>query len=81
MRYDLFRFHYPKVDLIADLDTYTTIGANRYRLNLDVRLSYEIISDLLLSASIFQTYDTSPPSETAAKTDFRYTLGFGWSWS
>ena len=38
-----------------------------------------VIKDFFLTLSLFERYDSRPPSETAAKSDFGTTLSISWS--
>ena len=48
-------------------------------MDFDGRVSYELIKDFYLTVSVFERYDSRPPSETAAKSDFGTTLSISWS--
>jgi len=51
----------------------------RVRIDFDSRVSYELIKDFYLTLSLFERFDSRPPSETAAKSDFGTTLSISWS--
>jgi hypothetical protein len=38
-----------------------------------------VIKDFYLTLSVFERYESRPPSETAAKSDFGTTLSISWS--
>ena len=55
-----------------------TIGG-RVRLQTDVRVSYELISDFMLTATLFDTFDSKPPSAVASKHDYGTTFAITWT--
>jgi len=69
------------VDIYTRVQTFTNLNQNRYRLNFDGRVSWEIIDDFYLNFSVNENLDSSPPAETAQKRDYRYGFSIGWSWS
>jgi len=78
--FDAFRYDHPKLDLATSLTVYPGITeAGRIRVDFDTRVSYELIKDFYLTLSLFERYDSRPPSETAAKSDFGTTLSISWS--
>jgi hypothetical protein len=75
-----FRYNTPKLDFNTSLKIYTGISEwGRVRIDLDSRLSYELIKDFFITLSLFERFDSRPPSETAAKSDFGTTLSISWS--
>ena len=75
-----FRYNSPKLDLTTSLNVYPGISEwGRVRIDFDTRVSYELIKDFYLTLSLFERYDSRPPSETAAKSDFGTTLSISWS--
>jgi hypothetical protein len=80
LAFDAFRYNQPKLDLSTSLAIYpglTELG--RVRIDFDGRVSYELVKDFFLTVSVFERYDSRPPSETAAKSDFGTTLSITWS--
>jgi hypothetical protein len=67
------------VDIYTLGETYITRSFERYRLNLDTRISWEIFNDFTIGASAVERFD-SAPGEGAAKRDFQYGLTVGWTW-
>lgn len=77
---DAFRYNSPKLDLSTSLIVYPGISDwGRVRIDFDTRVSYELIKDFFLTLSLFERYDSRPPSETAAKSDFGTTLSISWT--
>jgi hypothetical protein len=80
LKFDAFRYDHPKLDVSTSLNVYPGISEwGRVRVDFDSRLSYELIKDFYLTFSLFERYDSRPPSETAAKSDFGTTLSIRWS--
>ena len=75
-----FRYNSPKLDLTTSLSIYPGLTEwGRVRIDFDTRISYELIKDFFLTLSVFERFDSRPPSETAAKSDFGTTLSISWS--
>ena len=78
--FNAFRYNSPKLDVSTSLHMYPGITEwGRVRIDFDTRISYELIKDFFLTVSIFERFDSRPPSETAAKSDFGTTLSISWS--
>jgi len=78
--FDAFRYNQPKLDLSTLLSVYPSLSEwGRVRVDFDTRISYELIKDFYLVVSVFNRYDSRPPSETAAKSDFGTTLSISWA--
>jgi Protein of unknown function, DUF481 len=76
-----FRYDAPKLDASLTSSAFPsfTIGG-RLRLQTDLRVSYELISDFMLTASLFDTFDSKPPSDVASKHDYGTTLAITWTY-
>jgi len=77
-----FKLYTPKVDLVVDfllLPNLTTKDRVRLEFNSKVRL--EIIRDLFVSFSFYDSFDSKPPSETATKNDYGFVTGVSWSFN
>ena len=70
---------------IGDFNIFTSVSTfinptdTRFRLNVDMRLSWEIFDDFTVSFNMTERYDSQPPTEDAGR-DFNYGLSLGWSW-
>jgi hypothetical protein len=70
---------------LGDVDIYTlgegfvTRGLERYRVNVDLRISWEIVNDFTIGLSAVERFD-SAPADGAAQRDFQYGLTVGWTW-
>ncbi len=69
--FKFYKFHNPQVDLsclISYYPSFTIVGRNR--INAQVSLSWEIISDLYIGATTYYSYDSNPIQETSSHTDY-----------
>jgi len=77
-----YKLYTPKMDLVINffvLPNLTTAG--RVRLEFDSKLRLEIIRDLFVNFSFYDSYDSKPPSETATKHDYGFVTGVSWSFN
>lgn len=83
VRVDFRKFEYndPEINLTGDLSYFpqlTPLG--RHRLELNIKLKWEIISDLYWGLTLYTKYDSDPPSSSQTNNDYGVTLSFGWSY-
>jgi len=79
---ETFRFDSPELDLGASfvvLPNLLTKG--RYRLQANGKARIEVFRDLYWSLTVYETFDSDPPSETSRKNDFGITTSIGWSFN
>ncbi len=69
------------VDVFLGLDTYTNPKDERFRVNFDGRVQWEVIDDFFIGVTAATRLDSRPPSESASKVDYNYGISIGWSWS
>ena len=78
--FDSYRFNSPEIQFTTSFLFLPSITkSQRYRLQFNSQLRLEIIKDFFWQLSLFETFDSNPPSETARKNDFGVTTSFGWS--
>lgn len=76
----IFKFNTPKVSLNASVVIYPSITeSGRYRTTGNLSLRREIVSDFYLDLSVYQSFDSDPPDETAEKDDYGITTSLGYS--
>jgi hypothetical protein len=76
-----FRYDQPKLDFSLTSQAYPSfVVQGRVRLQNDLRLSYELLKDFMLTGTLFDTYDSKPPVEGAPKNDFGTTLAITWTY-
>ena len=77
---EYFRLDSPKSDLQATLSLYPNLtDFGRVRSDLEVNLSHEVVKDFMVGITLFDKFDSRPPSATAAKNDYGVTFSIGWT--
>ncbi len=77
--FEWFTFASNETDLTANLmvlPSFTESG--RVRLEFDIKLKQDFLSDFYLSLSFYDTYDSEPPTGVGATNDYGTTLALGW---
>ena len=49
------------------------------RIQSDLRFSYELLSDFMLTLTVFDAFDSKPQAAGAPKNDFGTTFGISWT--
>lgn len=81
LSYSLFQYDSPKTDISTNVDYYPSITEEgRYRVDLNIKVRYEVFSDFFLDVTYFYNFDSQPPSGTTAKKDYGIVTGVGWSY-
>jgi hypothetical protein len=76
-----FRFDSPKLDIGTTIITYPSITqVGRLRGDARARVKYEIFADFHVGLNVSLTFDTQPPDQTAANTDYQTSITIGWSY-
>jgi len=79
--YILFKYDSPKADITTGLDVFPSITEEgRYRAQYDIKLRYEVVSDLFVDLSFYVDYDNQPASGAAANMDYQIVTSVGWSY-
>jgi hypothetical protein len=75
-----FRYDRPKLDASLTSQAFPSFSIRgRVRMQNDLRLSYELVKDFMLTVTLFDTYDSKPPAAGVAKNDFGTTLAISWT--
>jgi hypothetical protein len=74
-RLDVFKFEKPELSISWTEVGYASLTENRYRIDGDLALTWEMIEDLDLNLTFYSNLDTRPPGETTLKTDFGTVIG------
>jgi hypothetical protein len=75
-----FRYDRPKLDAVVSTQVYPSFTvAGRVRMQNDIRVSYELVKDFMLTATMFDAYDSKPQTEDAPTNDFGTTLAITWT--
>lgn len=78
--FDTYRFNSPEIQITGNTLFLPTIGQDgRYRVQANARIRLEILKDLFWQFSLFESFDSNPPSAEARRNDFGVTTSFGWS--
>jgi hypothetical protein len=75
-----FKLYSPKVDITSRFvffPNFTTWGRQRTEFDGQVRL--EVLKDFYVTFTLYDSFDTRPPSETATRNDYGFTTGISWS--
>jgi len=79
-RQSYFTYDRPKTDVGLSIDFYPSLSAwGRVRAELDSHVKREIVKDFSVGFSIYDSYDSRPPSEGARKNDVGLSLTIGWT--
>jgi len=80
--WEKFRFSTPKTDLSVQLLFYPSLSQwGRYRLEAKARVKQEIVKDLFVSLTGYESFDSDPATAGANKNDWGVTLGLGYSFN
>jgi hypothetical protein len=78
--FDRFRYDFPKVDVYATVSGFASLTDwGRVRAELDVRIRREILKDFTVSLRVYESYDSRPITEGAARNDYGGSAGIGWT--
>jgi len=75
-----FKLYSPKFDITNQfvyLPNFTTRG--RRRAEFSSKFKVEVFRDFFVTLTLYDSYDSKPPSETATKNDYGFTTGLSWS--
>jgi uncharacterized protein DUF481 len=80
LAYDRFSYDFPKVDVSVVVAGFASLNeGGRYRLDTDVQLKRELIKDFYATLRGYESYDSRPATEGAARNDYGITFALGWS--
>jgi len=81
-QYELFTYDFPKTDFTVQLAAFPSLSDwGRFRFNSNVTLSRELFtSDFYVAVTLYDDYDSRPPTENASKNDVGMTFSLGWKW-
>jgi putative salt-induced outer membrane protein YdiY len=77
--YSLFRHKNPKLDLNIELSVYPSLTEERVRSDLHIKLRQEIITDLYVDLTFWETFDSQPPDTAVARSDLAVILSLSYS--
>ncbi len=80
VEFELFNFGDPETDIVTTFTVLPSLSEwGRVRADLDTRIRYELVKDFFWSVTLFDNYDSDPPSEGAERNDFGINTSVGWS--
>ncbi|MCU0371001.1 MAG: DUF481 domain-containing protein [Bacteroidales bacterium] len=80
LQFSWLQHRHPKVDISSGFSFYPGLTINgRYRLEYDLSVKYEIISDLYLGFTFYDNYDNKPTGGESALNDWGTTIAVGYS--
>jgi hypothetical protein len=78
--FNAFRYDSPKLNASVTSQLFPSFSIQgRVRWQNDLRLSYELVKDFMVTATLFDSFDNKPQSEGAAKNDYGTTLAISWT--
>jgi Protein of unknown function, DUF481 len=78
--FNAFRYDRPKLDASLTSQAFPSFTVQgRVRLQNDLRVSYELVKDFMLTLTFFDAYDSKPQAAGAPKNDFGTTLAVTWT--
>ena len=79
--YSLFKYDSPKADISTSLNFFPSLTeSDRYRLDFDVKIRKEMITDLFFDVSYYTNFDSKSPSGEGEKTVYGIVTSIGWSY-
>ena len=80
-RTSYYAYDRPRTNFDFSLQDYPSLSNwGRQRLQLDTGARREIWNDVFLSVSVFDTFDSLPPTADADRNDVGVVLSFGWTY-
>ncbi|MFC2106797.1 DUF481 domain-containing protein [Bacteroidota bacterium] len=80
LTYDRFKYDSPKIDLRSGINFFPSItDFGRIRTEFETNLKMEILKDLFWNLRIYFSNDNKPPDPAASKSDYGFTLSFGYT--
>jgi hypothetical protein len=74
-----FTYNSPKTSFTLNTAAFPSLNVGgRVRVELDTSLKREIVSDFTVGFTVYDSYDSKPPTEGAKKNDIGVTLNVGW---
>jgi len=75
IRFNVFKFSKPELSISWNELAYSSFNEERYRLDGDLSLSWEMIEDLDLNISFYSNFDSNPPSNGENNFDYGTVIG------
>ena len=79
LQFSKFRYDDPELNLTTSVALFTNLtNFGRVRMEIDANVAWEVVSDLFLNLTFYDSFDNEPPSG-AAKNDWGLVFSFGYS--
>jgi hypothetical protein len=80
VQYSQFRLSTPKLNWLTTINTYPSLTTKeRYRIEFNSDLKWEVIKHLFWKLSFFDNYDSKPESGESHNNDYGVTISLGWT--
>ena len=80
VRHSYFTYDYPKTNMAMSLDLFPSLSQwGRIRLEFNSSVKREIIRDFTVGLTIYDSYDSNPPTADSRKNDIGLSLTVGWT--
>ncbi len=81
LQYSRVRLHTPEIDLLLNLGIFRTLTeGDRWRAEFTASLRQELVEDLFIDLTGWDSYDSQPGIEGAETNDWGLSTSLGWSW-
>lgn len=78
--YEYFTYDTPKTNFDTAFVLYPSLNVGgRYRTELDLSVSREIVSDFTVGVTVYDSYDSKPPGGSSSGHDLGISLTVGWT--
>ncbi len=78
--FNAFRYDSPKLNASVTSQLFPSFSIKgRVRWQNDLRVSYELVKDFMLTVTLFDSFDNKPQSAGAEKNDYGTTLAISWT--
>jgi hypothetical protein len=80
LKFTWLQFRHPKIDINTNFDAFPSFTIkNRYRLEYNLSVKYEIFMDFFVALSYYNDYDSKPPGSESALNDWSVIFSIGYS--
>lgn len=80
VEFNAFRYDSPKLNASMNSQLFPSFTIHgRVRWENDLRVSYELVKDFMVTVTLFDSFDNKPQSVGAPKNDYGTTLAISWS--
>lgn len=80
VRHSFFTYDYPKTNLSVAADVFPSLSQwGRVRVEFNGSIKREVIRDFTVGLTVYDSYDSKPPTADAKKNDVGLSLTIGWT--